>query len=63
MLSERARGGREMGEKLSGTDILSVIQAAQTIGKTFTWRTSKKGQEYWEDVFNELMRIVASGEP
>ena len=52
-----------MGEKLSGTDILSVIQAAQTIGKTFTWRTSKKGQEYWEDVFNELMRIVASGEP
>ena len=55
--------GREMGEKLSGTDILSVIQAAQTIGETFTWRTSKKGQEYWEDVCNELMRIVASGEP
>ena len=52
-----------MGEKLSGTDILSVIQAAQAIGKTFTWRTSKKGQGYWEDVFNELMRIVATGEP
>ena len=52
-----------MGEKLSGTDILSVILAAQTIGETFTWRTSKKGQEYWEDVFNELIRIVATGEP
>ena len=52
-----------MGEKLSGTEILRLIEAAQAIGKTFTWRTSMKGQEYWEGVFNELMRIVATGEP
>ena len=51
-----------MGEKLSEKEILRLIQAAQAIGKTFTWRTSMKGQEYWEDVFNELMRIVATGE-
>ena len=62
-MPEGARKGREMGEKLSEKDTLKVIKAALTIGKTFTWKTSMKGQEYWEGVFNELMRIVATGEP
>ena len=52
-----------MGEKLSEKDTLKVIKASFTIGKTFRWKTSTKGQGYWEGVFNELMRIVATGEP
>ena len=52
-----------MGEKLTGTEILRLIEAAQAIGKTFTWRTSNKGRGYWEEVFNELMRIAVTGEP
>ena len=52
-----------MGEKLSEKDTLKVIKAALTIGKTFTWKTSMKGQGYWEDVFHELVRIAQTGEP
>ena len=52
-----------MGEKLSVGDIEKVIKAALTIGKTFTWRTSMKGQGYWQDVFEELIRIAETGEP
>ena len=54
--------GREMGEKLSVVDIEKVIKAALIIGKTFTWRTSMKGQGYWQDVFEELIRIAETGE-
>ena len=52
-----------MGEKLSEKDIRMLTRAARTIGKTFIWQTSKKGQAYWEDVFFELMRISKTGEP
>ena len=52
-----------MGEKLSEKDTLKVIKAAFTIGKTFRWKTSMKGQGYWEDVFHELVRISETGEP
>ena len=52
-----------MREKLGDEDMKMVNEAALIIWKSFTWLTSMKGQGYWEDVFKELIRIAATGEP
>ena len=63
VLPERARKGREMGEKLSLEDRVNAMKAAELISRSFTWRKSKQGREYWRKVYNELMNIAETGEP
>ena len=40
-----------------------VRLAALKIAKYIWWENSKKGFEYWNDVYEELMRIAETGEP
>ena len=40
-----------------------VRLAALKIAKYIWWEHSKKGFEYWDDVYEELMRISETGEP
>ena len=41
----------------------AVRKAAWAIIKTVTWVQSKKGVEYWQGVYKELIRISETGEP
>ena len=41
----------------------AVRKAARDIFRVFAWVESKKGGEYWNDVYEELMRIAETGEP
>ena len=52
-----------MGEKLSLEDRENLMKAAELISRSFTWRKSKEGRDYWRKVYNELMRIAETGKP
>ena len=50
-------------EKLSIKDRSKIEEAAHIISQRFFWAVSKKGQRYWQEVYDELRRIADSGEP
>ena len=51
------------GEPASEADKKQIRLAALMIEKYMWWGESKKGFEYWAEVYNELLRIAETGEP
>lgn len=59
-------GSREEGKmegKLDEEELKLIRRAAWTIFSVLPWEGSKKGGEYWDGVFKELVRIADTGEP
>lgn len=48
---------------LDKTERDEVRKAAWAIIKMLPWAQSKKGVEYWQGVYEELIRIAETGEP
>ena len=57
-----ARRGEE-GKMIDAKQREAVRQAAGILVNSISWEGSRKGGRYWEDVYDELMRISESGEP
>ena len=53
----------ERGKSGSEKDREQIRLAAKKIDKYMRWTGSKKGFDYWEAVYNELLRISKTGEP
>ena len=49
--------------KLEEIDRDVVREAAWAISRVLPWVESKKGGKYWQDVYEELIRIAKTGEP
>ena len=52
-----------MGKMLDEVERDEVRKAAWAIIKMVPWVQSKKGVEYWQGVYEELIRISETGEP
>ena len=51
------------GESASETDKEQIRLAASMIYKYLGWEVSKKGFQYWAEVYDELQRIAETGDP
>ena len=62
-MGERPSEAELVGEKLTEVELEVIRRAAWAIMRLIPWEGSKKGGDYWQGVYQELIRISETGEP